>query len=64
MVSVVIISVYDIHQSNAIKYIDYNANDKCFKDLLPPLKWSNSCRFANTDYGSLEIEHEIFIRAF
>lgn len=64
MASVVITSVQgDIYQSNAIKYIDYNANDKCFKDLLP-LKWSNSCRFANTDYGSLEIEHEIFIRAF
>ena len=64
MASVVITSVQgDIYQSNAIKYIDYNANDKCFKDLLP-LKWSNSCRFANTDYGNLEIEHEIFIRAF
>ena len=52
-----------VYTSNPVKYIDYNANDKCFKDLLP-LKWSNSCRFANTDYGNLEIEHEIFIRAF
>ena len=44
------------------KYIDYNANDKCFKDLLPP-NWRIVAGLANTDYGSLEIEHEIFYKS-